>query len=89
MPASEQDSVTRQMRCVEVNLGPIPTGPEDLNRLVHRALCLQGIGLSVDLRGNPTVRRALPDRVLQTFRVQGGVSGGSELPPILAQVALG
>jgi hypothetical protein len=33
------------MHCIEVNLGLIPTRPEDLNRLVHRALCIQGTGL--------------------------------------------
>ena len=33
------------MRCVEVDLGPIPSGIQELNRMIHRALCLQGTGL--------------------------------------------
>ena len=33
------------MHCVEVNLGPIPGETRDLDRMIHRALCIQGTGL--------------------------------------------
>jgi hypothetical protein len=42
---SDEDPAVGEMRCVEVNLGPIPSRPEDLTRLVHRPLCIQATGL--------------------------------------------
>jgi hypothetical protein len=45
MPAAAEEGRAKEMRCVEVDLGPLPSEPQDLNRLVHRALCIQAAGL--------------------------------------------